>query len=118
MNNLKKARENAGYSQKEVAITLKVSAPAVSDWESGKKNPNNKNLQALSELYDQTTDYLLGRTDTPQTEKSPPDGELVSDEDIKHALFGGDKDITDEMYDDVKRYAEFVKEKNRKNGEK
>lgn len=30
--NMKKAREAAGFSQKQVAITLKVSTPTVSDW--------------------------------------------------------------------------------------
>ena len=33
----------------------------------------------------------------------------VSDADIKFALFGGDGDITDEMFDEVKRFAQFVK---------
>ena len=33
----------------------------------------------------------------------------VTDEDIKFALFGGDGDITDAMYDEVKRFAAFIK---------
>lgn len=60
MNNLRAAREQAGLSQKEVSIELKVSAPTVSEWESGKKNPNAKNLKQLAYLYGATTDYLLG----------------------------------------------------------
>lgn len=63
MNNMKKAREHAGLSQKEVAITLNVSAPTVSEWESEKKNPNANNLKSLSKLYKVSTDYLLGQTD-------------------------------------------------------
>jgi len=59
MSNFKKARENAGFSQKEVAISLKVSAPTVSEWESGKKNPNADNLKALSEMFQVPIDYLL-----------------------------------------------------------
>lgn len=62
MNNLKTAREKAGLSQKEVSVELKVSAPTVSEWESGKKNPNAENLKALSKLYKVPTDYLLGHT--------------------------------------------------------
>lgn len=44
-------------------------------------------------------------------EKAPTkDGERqVSDDDIKFALFGGDGDITDAMYDEVKRFARMVK---------
>lgn len=33
----------------------------------------------------------------------------VRDADIKFALFGGDGDITDEMYEEVKRFAKLVK---------
>lgn len=38
-----------------------------------------------------------------------PDERQVSDEDIKFALFGGDGEITDAMYDEVKRFAKMVK---------
>lgn len=60
MNNIKKARENAGMSQKEVAISLKVSAPTVSEWESGKKNPSAKNMKELAKIFNVSIDYLLG----------------------------------------------------------
>ena len=36
--NIKKARENAGFSQKQVALELKVSGATVCEWEKGKKN--------------------------------------------------------------------------------
>ena len=40
-------------------------------------------------------------TDTPRRH--------VTDEEIKFALFGGDGHITDAMYDEVKRFAAFIK---------
>ena len=56
-----------------------------------------------------------------EAKKAPaPEGERsVSDDDIKFALFGGDGDITDEMYDEVKRFAKLVKlrEETEKKGE-
>lgn len=60
MNNIKTARTNAGLSQKEIAITLGVSVPTVSDWESGKKFPSGKNLVKLSQVLHTSTDFLLG----------------------------------------------------------
>lgn len=59
MNRIKKAREAKGISQKEVSLTLGVSAPTVSEWESGKKFPSTENLVALARLLETTTDYLL-----------------------------------------------------------
>lgn len=37
----------------------------------------------------------------------------VSDEEIMFALFDGDKDITPEMFDEVKNFARFVREKHK-----
>lgn len=51
--------------------------------------------------------------DGPQSKKAPTEiGERsVSDDDIKFALFGGDGEITDAMYDEVRRFAAFVKQR-------
>lgn len=41
----------------------------------------------------------------------------VTDDDIKFALFGGDSEITDEMFEEVKKFAQFVKAREKeKNG--
>lgn len=64
--------------------------------------------QKIADYFGVSVGYLLG---TEETEKAPtPEGEhLVSDNDIKFALFGGDGEITDAMYDEVKRFAQMVK---------
>lgn len=67
---LTELRDKMGYTQKEIAITLKVSGPTVSQWESGIKVPKNKNLERLADLYGVSTDYLMGRTE--ETSLAPP----------------------------------------------
>lgn len=74
MNNIKKARERAGLSQKQVAINLKVSAPTVSEWESGKQNISAKNLMELSQLLGVSADYLLGVSNVPNRLKIDDEG--------------------------------------------
>lgn len=74
---------------------------AVAKWKSGSK-PNGTTAGKLADYFGVTTDYLLGKSDQRDEKK-------VSDEDIKFALFGGDGEITDEMYEEVKRFAAFVK---------
>ena len=45
-------------------------------------------------------------------EKSAPEvRSAVSDEDIKFALFGGDGEITDAMYEEVKQFAAFIRQR-------
>jgi transcriptional regulator with XRE-family HTH domain len=60
-NLFKLYRKRAGYSQKEVAQILHVTASAVSSWESGRYIPDPQNLKALADLYCVSTDALLGR---------------------------------------------------------
>ena len=60
-------------------------------------------VDKLAKALHTTPAYLMGWK-KPQT---------VSDDDIKFALFGGDNDITDEDFEEVKRFSEFLKEKNK-----
>ena len=62
--------------------------------------------------YGVSIDYLIGKTEDPTP--SPAKRRPVSDEDIKFALFGGDGEITDEMYEEVKRFANFIKHQKEK----
>lgn len=61
-NNIRIARTMSGLSQKEVAISLKVSPPTISDWENCNKYPSIPNLIALSELFCVSSDFLIGCT--------------------------------------------------------
>lgn len=56
---LKSARENAGYSQSQVAERLNISRQAVSRWENGRAYPDIDNLVVLSEIYKVSIDELL-----------------------------------------------------------
>ena len=71
---LRECRENAGFSQKYVAIELGISAPSVANWERGKTKPTRENTIRLADLYGVSVDYLLGRTDaTSPAEESQVD---------------------------------------------
>lgn len=63
MTRLRQCREQAGLSQKEVAVSLGVKAPSVSNWESGRTSPSSKNLQMLAKLYHVNMEYLTGLSD-------------------------------------------------------
>lgn len=67
-----------------------------------KSTPRGDSIAKIAVFFGVTTDYLL----------CVDDRHTVTDDDIKFALFGGDGEITDEQYDEVKRFAQFVKERN------
>lgn len=74
MNPYKQSRENAGLTQKEAAISLGVSVQAVSYWETGSRLPSIEKLIQMADLYNVSTDYLLGRVpmDVVVKNETPP----------------------------------------------
>lgn len=51
--------------------------------------------------------------DGPGTERVPADSSerIISDDDIQFALFGGRDEITEKMYDEVKKFAAYLKQR-------
>ena len=84
-----------------------VSRASLSDLKAGRKQGlSAETLSRLAGWFGVSVDFLLGK------ENAPAEGRrTVSDDDIKFALFGGDGEITDAMYDEVKRFAAFVKQR-------
>ena len=93
-----------GIQKKTFLAELGLSKNSFVNWRDRGNVPSGATLQKIADYFGVSLDYLLGKTE--QKEKSPS----VSDEEIKFALFGGGE-ITDEMWAEVKRYAEFVKQK-------
>ena len=96
-----------GISVYKACTQIGLNRSAVAKWKAGGR-PNGTTAAKLAEFFGVTTDYLL----CEEAEKAPADGKRsVSDEDIKFALFGGDGEITDAMYDEVKKFAAFIKQR-------
>lgn len=59
-NRLKNLREKNGYLQKFVADKLGIRSNTLSGYENGTRSPDPEMLVELANLYNVTTDYLLG----------------------------------------------------------
>lgn len=70
MNVIKQLRRKAGYSQSEFAKMLNVHQTAVSQWETDKTCPDPSTLTAIANIFNVSTDYLLGREDSPANAQS------------------------------------------------
>lgn len=99
--------EKKGVSPNKALVDCAISRTSTAKWREG-AIPRGITLQKLADYFNVTTDYLLTGE---ETKKAPTqEGErTISDDDIKFALFGGDGEITDAMYDEVKRFARMVK---------
>lgn len=108
MLKLRELRKKSGITMKELGAEIGVAESTISQYETGKRQPDYETLLKLGEFFGVSVDYLL----TGEEAKKAPSGvdeRSVSDDAIKFALFGGGGEITDEMYDEVKRFAHMVK---------
>lgn len=60
---LAEMRKDHGDTQAALAERLGVSLPTVRAWEQEKSSPSHETLVAICQLYDVSSDYLLGLTD-------------------------------------------------------
>ena len=59
-------RANLGWTQVELANRLGVAKQTVSNWENGNIQPSIEMLIRLANLFNVTTDYLLGLDNIPR----------------------------------------------------
>lgn len=57
---IKKARLNAGFTQKEVAEELHMTESQLSKIENGQLEPNIETLGMLADFYEVSVDWLIG----------------------------------------------------------
>lgn len=67
--NLLNCRKTLGLSQKALAETLGITDAAVTMMEKGKRSPSFELLCAFADYFDVSIDYLVGRTDNPNSHK-------------------------------------------------
>ena len=97
----------------QLAKDLDIHTTTVANWLAGKA-PRKKTLALLAEYFGVSTDYLLGNE---QKEKPATDGQAINEEALKLALFGGNTDVTDAMWEEAKNYIQYIKEREKRKRE-
>lgn len=69
---LKKAREETGYTQRQISEYTKISQSNIAKYESGKLEPNLEALGTLADFYEVSVDWLLGTKGTNWKQNSNP----------------------------------------------
>ena len=107
-NRIRELRKARKMTMKQLGTVIGVAESTISQYETGKREPDNETLLRLGEFFGVTVGYLLG---IEPKEKPSGNTRTVTDDDIKFALFGGDSEITDAMYQEVRNFAAFVKQR-------
>ena len=69
---MRELREDHDLTQKQVAAQLSMSQPQYFRYEQGYRDIPTDILIRLADLYQCSTDYILGRTDDPAPPKKAP----------------------------------------------
>ena len=86
---IKQLRKEKGMTQTDLAQTLNVTKGTVSTWETNSRVPGFETMNALSDLFQRSLDYIMGRSDdaTPTTQ---------NDDDLEYlALSQVEADLTE-----------------------
>ena len=95
-----------GETPSGVGLKIGVTKAAVNYWKDG-HIPKQQTLVKLADYFGVPFDYLIGISENRK-------GDVNGNDIAKVALFGGDTDVTDEMWEEAKQYAEFIKQKHKK----
>lgn len=63
---LKALRTERNLTQEELSKMVNVSSKTVGAWERGTRQPSIEAITKLAEIFNVTTDYLLGQNQTPK----------------------------------------------------
>ena len=117
-------RKSRGMSQKALGDKLHVTQGAVSQWEKCTYTAGHTTAAGHCQLFRRF--FGLSRWGCPSDPKAISQSYAMaasldasadvqrspaSDDDLKFALFGSSKDITDAQFEEVKRFAQFIKER-------
>lgn len=105
MNRIKFLRENLKLSQEELAEKLNLSKGIISLYEQEKRKPSLEILIKLSEIFNVSIDYIIGRTDL-KNESIPIAASTKDNIDLS--------DVSNEDKEAIMRIIEIAKNKGKK----
>ncbi len=101
---IKRLRLSAHMTQDQFAEAINANRVTVARYEKDVFMPSSDALLRIAKVLKTTTDSLLGEEDKSDD---------MSDTDIKFAVFG-DPNVTDAQFEEVKQFARFIRERDKK----
>lgn len=73
ISRIRDLREDNDLKQKDMAKYLAIDQSTYSDYENGRINVPIEQLIKIADYYNVSIDYIVGRTDNPNTNENPVD---------------------------------------------
>ncbi|WP_088033465.1 helix-turn-helix domain-containing protein [Evansella clarkii] len=101
---IKAARKRKKLTQDELAKLVNTTKGTISNYENNHSSPPNEMLNLLADKLETTTDYLLGRTDNPNSG-------IERKHEGENLFFFDEEDITPEEMEELRKHLEFLRYK-------
>lgn len=98
-----------GVTNRELAAYLGIKGNVISEWFGRRCRSFVKYTHAIAAFFDLPVEVIQGGALPASTKKQARD----LDRELKVALFGGEGEVTEEMWEEVKSFAAYVKAKHR-----
>ena len=102
MNRIKQLREDNNWTQLELSKKMNCAMSSIAMYESETRKPSMEVLLKLSEIFDCSIDYILGKSDIRNPEEL---------KDVKFANAGGldTKGLDNEDLEELQRQIDYIK---------
>ena len=111
---LRELRTQSNYSQQDLADKMGVTKQTISQYERGVRKPDMDTLTALCDIFNVSSDYLMGKSDVTVRLLNSDDLRRLNMSYQEHsniaAHFDGD-DFTADEWEEIERFKMFVKSK-------
>lgn len=108
-NRVKELRTGRRIRQIDFAAAMGVNQSAVSNWETGRNEPDNNMLCKIADYFGVSVDYVIGRTDDPSPAPELPQEkyrEILAGPGLR-LLLDADANLTDEQLQEIVEFIEF-----------
>ncbi len=103
--NIKQLRKDKELSQDELGKIFNISGPAVSKWETGQTEPDNKTLKMIANFFGVTTDYLLGNEiQANKINDAIKEKDVLKRLLIKNGYMKENEDLSDEEFEKLMKF--------------
>lgn len=108
------AVQSSGLSYGELSQLTTIPKSALQRYATGEteKVPLPR-IEAIAKATGVSAAYLMGWEAPPAPKQSAPEPRPITDAELKFALFDGDQTVTDAQFEEVKRFAQFIRERDR-----
>ena len=111
MLKLREIRKKCGITMKELGAEIGVAESTISQYETGKRQPDYETLLKLGEFFGVSVDYILtGKEKAP----TPEDEREITFDDFTYAMYEEGKELTDENKKKLLEMAQFFRQQQEK----